>query len=166
MIAPALLAAFTATTYRVSTPGGICDLRIGALHPAFDAELSAWQMGQSAETGNGRMAVDWAIITACNPGTQLAEQENIQRQARMQAYIDQRLWAYWPASNLADDGCWPVEASFLLLQVAENEVVALARDFGQLALLVGCQGGSPRLLWINDTVTADCRRATDAARGE
>lgn len=166
MIAPALLAAFTATTYRVSTPSGICDLRVGAPQPAFDDALSTWQAGKSTETSDGRMAVDWAIITACNPGKPLAEQENVRRQARMQAYIDQRGWAYWPACNLADDGCWPVEDSFLLLQVAESEVVALARNFGQLALLVGCQGGLPRLRWINDTVTVDCRRAADAARGE
>ncbi|HOL64613.1 MAG TPA: DUF3293 domain-containing protein [Accumulibacter sp.] len=166
MSVPALLAAFTATTYRVSTPDGICNLRVGAPQPAFDAALSAWQAGSSLAANCGRTAVDWAIITAFNPGMPLAEQENVQRQARLQADIEQRGWAYWPACNLADDGCWPDEASFLLLQVAESEVVALARQFGQVALLVGRQGGAPRLLWVDDDAAAFCRQADDAAQGE
>lgn len=150
MKSPALIAAFCATTYRVKTPNGVFELRIGVRDPAFDDALTTGLGESPLDRANDQQVNEWAIVTAFNPGTRLDDQENVCRQARMEASIVDSGWKYWPALNIADDGLWPVEASFLLLQVDHQQMLALARRFGQCAVVVGRQGMAPRLLWIDD----------------
>ncbi len=54
---PGLRKAYLQTAYLVRAPQGVHALRIGAVHPAFDAEVAA--AGARA----------WAFITAWNPGS-------------------------------------------------------------------------------------------------
>lgn len=148
MTSPALLAAFLATTYRVTTPSGVFNLRIGVSDPAFDQALRIGLSDTLPVRSDEPQAIEWAIITACNPGKQLDDQENAVRQRRLAVSIADNGWQHWPAANIADDGQWPVEASFLLLQVDPLRVRALARQFGQLAVVLGRQGLAPRLSWL------------------
>jgi hypothetical protein len=60
-------------------------------------------------------------------------------------------WAFSLACNLADDRMWPEEPGFFLLQVNEQEVRSLASEFIQLACVCGDVGGTPRLVWIQES---------------
>jgi hypothetical protein len=132
----ALAAAFRATTYQVETADGVFGLRLGELNPAFDAFL--------ARHGASR----WALLTACNPGAVRQDDENPERQRRLQETIEALGWTSFPSLNSADDGKWPEEPGFLLLHVGEEAVRALGREFSQLACVCGETGAPPRLVWM------------------
>ena len=137
MSIPTREAAFLATTYRVETPGECFDLRIGQCHPAFDDFLR--RQGVSC----------WGILTASNPGAlPLSAAENLQRQAQLLARLDVLGWPSFAGCNVADDGDWPVEASRLILQIGEEDLRTLAREFAQLAGVYGRIGAAPALLWL------------------
>jgi hypothetical protein len=137
MTAPELDAAFRATTYRVSTAEGVFDLRIGVANRAFDAFLRA------------RKASCWGVLTACNPGAVRDDHENARRQQRLSERLLELGRPFLPACNLADDGIWPAESGFLLLQVGEQEVRGLAAEFSQLACVCGTIGEAPRLVYTD-----------------
>ena len=132
----ALETAFRATTYRVETPDGSFDLRIGLGNPAFDDFLC--RQGVSS----------WGIVTAYNPGIVLPEAKNRLHHEQLQARLQILNWRYLAASNIADSGIWPSEPGFCLLQVEEQSLRALAAEFAQLALVYGETGSVPRLIWI------------------
>ena len=127
---------FKATSYRVETEDGIFGLRIGVHDPAFDDYLR--QQGASC----------WGLLTAYNPGGVLCEDENPLRQMQLLERLQQLGWTYRLACNIADDGGWPAEPGFLLLQVSEMEVCSLAAEFSQRACVCGDIGSAPRLVWI------------------
>ena len=139
MRTPALEAAFRATTYRVEIPGRSFRLRISQLDPAFDAFL------------RGRGVSEWCVVTACNPGGLRRDNENPRRAARLAHRIAERGWLGFPACNVADDGDWPDEPGFLLLQVGEAEARRLAAEFRQSACVCGQTGSAPRLVWTRRT---------------
>ena len=132
----ALDAAFRATTYRVETGESVFDLRIEESNPCFDDFLRS------------RGACCWGIITAHNPGGICSEDENKRRQALLLERVRTLGRAYFPACNLADDGTWPEEPGFLILQASEDEMCRLASEFSQLACVCGSVGFVPRLVWI------------------
>ena len=146
-------AAFRATTYRVATPeGGFC-LRIGVVDAAFDAflcrqSLAGWPLASVARTP-AREAVGWGIVTAYNPGALLSNEQNEHRQRRLCARIAASEWRCFAGSNIADDGVWPAEPSYLVVPVAAQQVLALGREFGQLAVVFGRRGAAPELLWTH-----------------
>jgi hypothetical protein len=132
-----LEAAFQSTIYRVSSPDGCFDLRIGLINAAFDSFLRA------------RGAASWGIITAFNPGAiRLAEEENASRQARLQALLAQEGWAFLAACNLDVRADWPPEPSYLVLQMAQARLCMLAFEFSQSAVVWGETGQAPSLLWL------------------
>ncbi len=136
MTTGALDRAFQATTYRVETPDGRFDLRIGVLNPAFDACLR--------DQGVSR----WGIVTPCNPGAQrFSEAENQVRQTQFLARIEALGWRYFAACNLPDSTDWPPEVGCCLLQVDTPVLCRLAAEFGQLAWVSGDTGLAPRLVW-------------------
>ncbi|WP_153109925.1 DUF3293 domain-containing protein [Propionivibrio limicola] len=130
-----LEAAFRATTYRVSTSGGVFDLRIGRRNPAFDAFLR--QQG----------AATWCIVTACNPGGKRSDNENPMRQERLDRYVAGHDWPTFAACNIADDSSWPDEPGYLLLQVSAEDAKKLLVEFSQAACVYGEVGSAPRLVW-------------------
>jgi hypothetical protein len=137
MKAQDLDSAFRATTYRVDTADGIFALRIGLANAAFDAYLRR------------RNVSCWSVLTACNPGAVRDDDDNARRQQRLQERLRELGWTTLPACNLADDGAWPDEPGFLLLQVGEGEVCRLAAEFSQSACVCGNIGGIPRLVYID-----------------
>ncbi len=146
-----LEAAFCATTYRVSTPKGFFPLRIGVPAPAFDAFLlglaAAQHLACDDEPGKAS-EMCWGIVTAYNPAALFPEEANRLAQERLLDRIQALGWCYLAASNLADDGIWPEEPSYLVLRAGEQQMRALASEFGQLAVVCGRTGSIPKLLWL------------------
>lgn len=137
MRTPELEAAFLATTYRIETPAGDFDLRIGERHPAFEVFLR--QQGAS----------NWGIVTACNPGGRLTLEMNAFFHETLQARILQQGWRSLPSRHLADSADWPVELGFCVLDVGEEKLRTLAAGFDQAAVVFGQAAPSAgRLLWI------------------
>ncbi|MBI4740591.1 MAG: DUF3293 domain-containing protein [Betaproteobacteria bacterium] len=130
-------ALFRATAYRVATPDGPFDLRIGAPDLAFDDFL--------ARQG----ACRWGIVTPCNPGARrTSEARNAEREKRFLDRIDALGWPRFEASNRPDAGDWPPEPGFLLLHADAGSLRDLAAEFGQLAFVAGERGAPPRLVWV------------------
>lgn len=130
-----LAAAYAATTYRLYLPDGIFDLRLEQQH----SRLHDWLMGQGIR--------EFVIITADNPGSLLLDlQENAVRLELLAAELQQAGYQCHPAANIPD-GDWPAEQAFLVLAMPVNEALALAWQFGQLAVVYGTDEGVPRLLW-------------------
>ena len=92
-----LEAAYRATTYRVFLPGGVCDLRLGVVSET----LRCW-----LETAG---ATRFAIVTACNPGSQSVDAEqNALRQAQLECELLEAGFEPYAAENIAD-GSEPVK---------------------------------------------------------
>ena len=132
-----LEAAFRATTYRVETTEGPFDLRVGVSNPAFDAVLR--RQGVSC----------WGVVTACNPGGIQCDGQNPQSRDRLRERLKASGHLHFPAMNLADDETWPAEPGFMLLQASEIELITLASEFSQLAVVYGVVGSAPRLVWTD-----------------
>ena len=134
-----LEAAFLATRYRIVTPEGTFDLRIGIPNPGFDEYLHRY--GISC----------WGIVTAYNPGGVKCDEGNERRHAFLLERLREYGWSYCLAYNHADEGDWPDEPGVLLFQVSEKEVKRLAEDFSQRACVYGendSAGSIPRLVWV------------------
>lgn len=147
-----IAAAFLATTYRVETPERAFDLRIGVVSTEFDEFLRRQPVSPgkpAAAAAPARGLIGWGIVTAYNPGEVLADHQNESRQGRLRERIAASGYSFFAASNIADDGgAWPVEASYLVMPVNEQQVAALGREFRQLAVVYGEAGSAPRLLWL------------------
>ena len=76
--------------------------------------------------------------------------ENAMRHAVLQARIVERGLRHVPASNHADAGDWPVEPGYCVLGADEKELLELAAEFGQSAIVCGQSGNAvARLVWRN-----------------
>lgn len=133
----ALMPAFLATSYRVDTPAGSFDLRIGFVNPGFDG----WLRSQGA--------VRWGIVTPDNPAAQrIGETLNRERRHRFGMLVAARGWGHFDTCHRADAGDWPDETGYLLLDAGEQALRALAGEFGQYAFVAGEAGLAPRLVWV------------------
>lgn len=99
-----------------------------------------------------------AFLTACNPGSRaLGAAANAERTARLDAELAAR-GLQWRAGEGADpDGDWPPEPSRLVLGMARDQAQALARAFGQNAMLWIGPDAVPRLVWTGETDMEDSR---------
>lgn len=130
-------AAFRATTYRVDAGDALYELRVGVINDAFDACLRR------------RGVACWGLVTAYNPGALALDAANHAAQNRLRDRLSALEWSSLPACNLPDDGISPIEPSFLLLEVSENEVRTLAAAFFQLAFLCANTGSAARLVYVD-----------------
>mgnify|MGYP001489801185 CR=1 FL=1 len=131
-----LEAAYLATCYFVDAPEGRFAIRLGAPSPRADA--------LAAELG----AAAWAYVTAYNPGSVPApEEQNRARQRELEETVRGMGLPFFRGEGKGDDGGWPAEPSLLVLGIAEEEALRLARRFGQAAVVFGERGGPARLLW-------------------
>lgn len=133
-------AAYAATSYRVDAgPRGRFAIRIGEPSPGLDALLAA----AGVET--------WAFVTAANPGSvRLADADNAARMARLLEAVRGRRLVHYPGTGTGDDRTWPAEPSLLVLGLDTAEAVALARRFGQVAIVAGRRGGVAGLVWVDE----------------
>ncbi len=87
-----------------------------------------------------------AIITAWNPGAaRPGEAENRAANLRLEAEITRRGATWFPARG-RDAAATHVEPSFAILDISPEDALALARQFGQAAI-VYVHGGCVTLLW-------------------
>lgn len=77
-----------------------------------------------------------AVITAHNPGgVTVADEANDKAQAALEAELDRRGIAWWPAAG-ADPDWSHVEASVAIPGLSEADALALGADFGQEAVFL------------------------------
>jgi hypothetical protein len=133
---PALVRAYIATSYVVSTPNGRTALRIGQSNPEFERFLRRWRVRS------------WAFVSGCNPASRrTARWRNVARASRLARIT--RAWGLrtFPGEGVADDPNWGVEVSLLILGIAPARALRLARQFGQYAVVVGRRGATAHLEW-------------------
>ena len=134
-----LAAAFAATTYRVFLPGGMADLRIGQVSET----LRAWMETAGSE--------HFAVITAFNPGSvPCTESRNTERQAQLEIDLLEGNYEPYAAQNIPDSEDAPTEESCFVADLAPEDALALAEDYGQLAVVCGGADGVPHLCWVAD----------------
>jgi hypothetical protein len=91
-------------------------------------------------------ATRWAFMTAWNPAPRtLSREENDSRQQALIRDLEGKRIRYLPGTGSAADGSWS-EESLLALGISRAAAVALARKYGQLAILHGEQGGPAELV--------------------
>ncbi len=112
-------------------------LRIGQPHPDFDRWLS--------EQGY----LTYLLLTAHNPASRLlSPKENKHRQQALLQTVSQEGMAHVTASGSDPHGTWPREDGLCLLDVPTSASYALARAYGQHAVVEGETNGTPRLRWL------------------
>jgi hypothetical protein len=129
---------YRATTYRVFVPRAEpIDLRIDEPSAALDVLLD----GENVRT--------WAFITAWNPGSrQLPREENDKRQAALASSIERHSWRFLNGVGIPARQDWQAEESFLVLGISSEAALALAKRFGQNAIVAGERGGAALLLYV------------------
>lgn len=98
----------------------------------------------------------WTYITAYNPGSVAASSEgNEKRQRELIQAVAESGYPFYTGEGKGDSGEWPAEPSLLVLGVGEAEAAAMARRFGQAAVLFGERDRPVRLLWTDgDSATS------------
>ncbi len=130
----ALSHAFEKAIYRVHSPQGDIDVRIGQLNRTLN---------QLLEQENSRGA---AILTACNPGAQICSRAfNDAVQETLLRDLQKQDLHWWPAVNLDPKGKWPDEPSLLVLDISLQQARWQARLFKQLAFVYIPLNGKPQL---------------------
>ena len=130
-----LLESYTRAVYRVDTEGGPIFLRVGGVSAELDRLLET------------QRASRFAFLSAANPGSvALPETENLRRHRQL---VDRLGASGLPAvageSFDPATGGWR-EASLLVVGIGRKAALALAREFGQVALLWGASGRPVELL--------------------
>jgi hypothetical protein len=92
-------------------------------------------------------AAQWAFLTAWNPASvELGPSENAARQDAMKRALVSAGYRWLPGEGIGDDPAWKPEESLLVLGISAGKAVALGREFGQLAVVVGRRDGPARLV--------------------
>jgi hypothetical protein len=133
-----LEAAYLRTTYRVSTANGPVDIRIGVRNSALDRVLDEHR------------ASECVFVTASNPGSLAnSEYENARRNAELEQALREAGLPYLQGSGVPDVSGWQAEDSYLVLGMSKPDAIALAKRWGQCAVVWGTRGSTPELVWID-----------------
>lgn len=133
----ALSRAYRATTYRVQTGTDSFDLRVGSASAALVATLAAEKQAC------------FALISAENPRSGIfRDQENRRCTKALQDLLTTEGLPHFAARNIADQGDWPVELSFLVLGCSIESAMRIGHRFEQAAILTGGADGRPELCWL------------------
>lgn len=131
--------AYRRTEYLVDLPAGELVLRVD-LHRQHDDE----RLHQEAGVKTG-----WAIVTACNPGSQACgEEENGRLQEELTEIVQQLDLRCINSVNRDPQADWPDEPGYLLCDPPAGFAEELGRHLRQNAILVGKLGEAPQLLWL------------------
>ena len=133
----ALERAFRDTAYRVFAPHETIDIRIDVHNDVLNTLVDE------------HMAREWAFITAWNPGAVIGEDhDNLARNAALAARLATLNHRWFPGEGVGLHGTWPAEPGFLVLGIPRDAAIALAGEFGQLAIVAGYADGVPELVWV------------------
>lgn len=109
---------------------------IGQKHPEMDKALL--QLYSDYQ--------NWAFITAFNPASvSQSATFNTRNQKELLKLIRKKGYNYLEGEGGSHDDSWPPEKSILIINIAEKEALALARQFGQKAIVFGKKGGKAQL---------------------
>ncbi len=129
--------AYRATVYRLFLPGSICELKLDQLCETF----LCWLETAGAES--------FAILTAFNPGSVVAEPEaNAEAQSRLECDLLEGGFEPYVGENEATEGEWPPEETCFVFGISKDEALELGRKYGQNAIVFGASDGIPRLVWV------------------
>jgi hypothetical protein len=127
---------YRATTYRVADGAQRFSIRVGEHCAPLDALLGAYG------------ADEWAYVTAYNPGGRRAGADaNEAAQQRLAAALRATARPVLRGEGAGADGAWPAEPSLLVLGLPRADALALARRFGQEAIVAGRRGGPAELVY-------------------
>lgn len=126
---PELMGAYRRTRY-MAGDGGAC-ATVGERSAAIDALLAA----HGARSG--------VFVTAWNPGSG-ARDAAANRAANVRLAAELAPWRHLPHEGVGDGG-WR-EEGFFVLDLADDAAVALARRFGQVAIVAVRHGEAARLV--------------------
>ena len=130
-----LFEAYKNTTYRVYSPIGKIDIRIGVINPLLQQLL----LNNSSES--------WAFITACNPYSVMQNEDvNTLLNTQLEDYLSGKRYLFFKGMGVGDDNSWEPEASFMVLDIRIEDAVKLGRHFKQNAIVVGVIGTSAELI--------------------
>lgn len=148
MIEQQLIQAYLNTSYRIETPVGPLNVRIGDTNPQLDALLE--QHGVRT----------WAFITAWNPGSQqLSDAENLERHGALQHRFEALKLATLPGVGECPNESWPPEQSVLVLGIDRTTARNLGQEFGQNAIVVGISHGPAELLLCSEVDMSEGSRS-------
>lgn len=124
--------AYKQTLYHVADLG--FRIRCDQYHP----DLDAWLQDQGWTS--------WAFITAYNPLSQMQTAEMNQQNTALLA-LELAAYPHYPASGVPLYGAWPPEPGFFIINMSEEAILALGRQFRQYAVVFGERGKASQLLW-------------------
>lgn len=128
--------AYDDTLFWVDFPDSPMQLTLGSINEAFDRCIA--QHGVRC----------WAYLTAYNPQAETRPvSENESRHAALLKSLKAEGLEAVPGRDVSKTGAWPAERGVLVLDVAPGEAQALGRRFEQVAVIVGCIGRAPHLLF-------------------
>ncbi len=129
--------AFNAAAYWVDGDDRALELKIGGPCPS---DLSRWIARYSTTA--------W-LITADNPAaTPLPEAINTARRDVLGSWVKTRQLAFRRCVNRDPSGDWPDEQALLIVGLEEGTARALARRFGQLAMVAIGVDRPIELIWL------------------
>ena len=95
-----------------------------------------------------RGASEWAFVSAWNPrSTPTAPARNRAQQRRLERQLRAAGFEMLAGEGRPRKGSWKPEAGLLVLGVKRSAALRIARQYGQLAIVVGKRGGAARLLF-------------------
>ncbi|MGY6586654.1 MAG: DUF3293 domain-containing protein [Wenzhouxiangella sp.] len=129
-----LWAAYRATDYRVlATPPLV--LAVGRPSPGLACLFQTHRVSQAV------------FITAWNPRSQATDgKANQAAQEALKQRLLTKTDCLYPAEGVAQQGEWQPEPSFLALGIDRPTAIALAREFGQNAIVWAGSDACPRLI--------------------
>lgn len=127
--------AYKNTTYRVYSPIGEIDIRIGVMNPLLQELL----LSNHLES--------WAFISACNPYSVMQDTGvNTVLNTQLEDYLSRKQYVFFKGMGVGDDDSWEPEASFMVLNIGKEDAKKLARQFKQNAIVAGEINGLPELI--------------------
>ena len=133
--------AYRHTTFEADTPVGRVAVRVG------DSSDKIQRLLEFCD------ADSWSIMTAWNPGGTFAgEDENRRRQEALETELAEKDVTLFPGESVPDSPDWAPAQCVLIVDVAPQRALQLAREYGQDSILFGARGEPARLL---DTETGE-----------
>lgn len=127
---------YMTTSFRIASPAGHVDIRIGNRHPAVDQLLEKFD------------AADRAYITAWNPRSKLVSPaQNEDGQEQLKRLLRDRGLHFYEGAGIPDTGAWTPETSVCVAGVGRQEAIEIGARFGQPAIVVGIEGGVAELVY-------------------
>ncbi len=122
------------------------DFRTAYLKTIYTADDIQFTLSSEATTDVLFAGRKFIIITAYNPRSQqLPELVNNVRHEVLEADVAKNDWQFAPSLGVSPDGEWQ-EVGFVIFDQPLEEMIALAKTYGQHAILYG-EAGKVALAW-------------------